>query len=71
MRRSLGKSIVVLVLLLSLTGLIGCEQAEQTFEKAKEIIGSETGNVDKSEDEGKNKDTESAEDKDDEESKKK
>lgn len=62
--RSLGKSIVALVLLLSLTVLIGCEQAEQAVEKTKVTIGSLTGSADKSEDEGKSEDAESPEDKD-------
>ncbi|MBU0908035.1 MAG: hypothetical protein KKA54_19225 [Proteobacteria bacterium] len=69
--RSLGKSITALVLLLSLTVLIGCEQAEQAIEKTKETIGSVTGSADKSEDEEKNKDAESPDDKDNEESEKK
>ncbi|MBU0968799.1 MAG: hypothetical protein KKA54_20760 [Proteobacteria bacterium] len=69
--RSLGISIAALVLLLSLTVLIGCEQAEQVIEKTKETIGSVTGSADKSADEGKSKDAESPDDKDDEESEKK
>lgn len=38
--RSLGKLIVVPVLLLLLTGLIGCDRAEQAVEKAGETIDS-------------------------------
>ena len=51
--------------------LIGCEQAEQPVEKAKETIGSVTGSTDKPEDKGKNEDAESPENKDREESEKK
>ncbi|MBU0943326.1 MAG: hypothetical protein KKC20_25500 [Proteobacteria bacterium] len=64
------KSIVVLLLLLSLSGLTACDQADQSIEKAKETAGSVIGSTDKSGDEGKSEDEESAEGKDDEKSEK-
>ncbi|MDO8948533.1 MAG: hypothetical protein Q7U88_15475 [Desulfocapsaceae bacterium] len=75
------KSIVVMLLLLSLSGLTACDQADQAIEKAKETadqtigkaketVGSVIGSTDTSGDKGKGEDEESAEGKDDEKSKK-